>query len=392
MRRYAPVGLVLAVLLGLMLTLPASSEPTTGDNGPTREEFVALEDRVTSLEEAVAELRADPPTATPTQAPTETPTQSPTATPTQTPTQSPPQSPTQSPTQTPTEAPTEEPTSAPVPATFPTRDSVGPAVTPTEAYSGSCYFRPARSGEVIDGKVVDCNAVGGVRFAQGVEGVVFRNSIIRGQMLTEGSWAWDDDDTRPTTFTVEDSTIVQSTTDGPQDRAVCCSHYVIERSLIQGTHSGFLAHNQAILIGNYITTDGTDSHSSGGRMLKNSVLRGNTIQCKPVTPGNDGGCSAAAVFYSERIDGTSAAARNLTIEGNYFQRGVTSSGEPGGPWYATRFIDCARRTDCTGITFTGNQLDTGWGTDGGEFPFYADNVWADNYWTDGRPVVSGQRR
>jgi hypothetical protein len=66
MRRYAPAGLVLAVLVGLMLMLPASSEPSSGDGAPSREEFDALAARVTTLEEAVAELQATPP-ATPTE-------------------------------------------------------------------------------------------------------------------------------------------------------------------------------------------------------------------------------------------------------------------------------------------------------------------------------------
>jgi hypothetical protein len=214
-------------------------------------------------------------------------------------------------------------------------------------------------------------------------------------MMTLGNTPGDAgaDQTRAPVFTVEDSRIVQATTVDWQDRALCCAHYVVKRSLIQGTHSGLAAHNNVTLVGNYITTDGTDSHSSGVRVLKNTVLRGNTIVCKPVTPGHDGGCSAAGVFYSERLDGTSAAAHDLTIEGNYFKRGVTSSGEPGGPWFATRFINCASRTDCIGITFTGNQLDTGWGADGGEFPAaYGGNEWSGNTWADGQPAASGQSR
>lgn len=72
---------------------------------------------------------------------------------------------------------------------------------------------------------------------------------------------------------------------------------------------------------------------------------------------------------------------------------MTPSGEPGGPWYGTRFINCAKRTDCTGITFTGNQFDRGWGTDGGEFPVaYGGNVWADNTWADGEPALSNTSR
>jgi hypothetical protein len=308
----------------------------------------------------------------------------------------------------PTEEPTEEPTDPPPPdiptaADFPTRSSVGPAVDPTEAYAGGCYFGADKSGLVIEGKILDCDAAGGVRFAADATGIIIRNSIIRGQMMTTGNTPGDagaDQDGREPVFTVEDSRIVQNSTAEWQDRALCCAHYVVRRSLIEGTHSGLAAHNNVTLVGNFITTDGTDSHSSGMRVLKNTVIRGNTVTCKPVTPGHDGGCSAAGVFYSERLDGTSAAAHHLTIEGNYFRRGVTrehdfdgdgvvdvEAGQPGGPWFATRFINCANRTDCVGLTFTDNLLDLGWGTDGGEFPAaYGGNVWADNYWADGEPA------
>ena len=290
----------------------------------------------------------------------------------------------------------------PVIADFPTSSSVGPAVEPTETYTGDCYFDASESSEVIDGKIIDC-AEEGVRFAEDAQGVIFRNSVINGGMSTMASDAANDNDSRPIVYTVEDSRIIQTLSGGEynwQDRGACCSHYVVKRSLIQGTHSGLLAHNQVTLEGNYITTDGTHTHQSGMRVLKNTIIRGNTITCKPhgnadpgdpaYHPNDDSGCSAHGVYYRERVDGTPAAAYNLTIENNYFKRGVTSGGLSGGPYYATRFIDCASWTDCTGITFTGNLFSLGEGTDGGEFPFYADNVWANNYWTDGQPAESGE--
>lgn len=283
----------------------------------------------------------------------------------------------------------------PVVANFPTLNSVGPATIPTQAYN-DCYYDAAQSGQVIDGKVIDCAAAGGVRFTADASNIVFRNSIIKGQMFTINNTPGDSGaDTYPRApiFTVEDSKVQQLTTIDNQDRAACCSHYVIKRSLIEGTHSGIGAHNNVVLEGNFITTNGTDSHSSGVRILKNAVLRGNTIICKPVTPGSDGGCSAAGVFYSEALSGQSAAAYNLTLENNYFKRGVTLSGAPGGPWNATRFINCENRTDCVNIKFTGNLFDSGWGADAGEFPLaYGGNIWSNNYWTDGVAATSGQVR
>ena len=291
----------------------------------------------------------------------------------------------------------------PVAANFPTPQSVGPQVEPTVAYAGDCYFDASESGLVIDGRILDCEAAGGVRFAVDATNIVFRNSIIKGQMFTVGNDPTDPGGQtypRAPVFTVERSRVTQRTiaNDPGQDRAACCSHYVIRDSLIQGSHSVLAAHNNVVLEGNYIATDGTSTHQSGLRMFRNSILRGNTVSCTPVgiggtNPSYDAsGCSAHAVFYRERLDGTGMPAYNLTIENNYFKRGVTAGGQLAGPYYATRFVDCQNWDDCINIRFTGNLFSLGEGTDGGEFPNDAGDVWSGNYWTDGQPANSGQNR
>jgi hypothetical protein len=394
-RALLSVAAIVVLLLGLVSLSPSSSTTSASSvpvptcvkptGNPSHAQQVTYAECLQKRTEALlANAHAPAPTATVTVTVTVTATPTPTPTPTATPTS------TASPTPTPT------PTEPPSTGTFPTRTSVGPAVEPTTAYAGDCYFSAAESGTVIDGKVVNC-ASEGVRFAVDATGIVFRNSVIKGMLFTIGNTAGDpgaEDASRAPVFTVEDSRLVQDQTVNAQDRGACCSHYVIRRSLVQGTHSGLAVHNNAELVGNYITTDGTDSHSSGVRILKNTVLRGNTIVCKPVTPGQDGGCSAAGVFYTEALSGSGEPSRmhNLTIEGNYFKRGVTASGASGGPWNATRFNDCRNRTDCTGLEFTGNQFDLGWMTDGDEFPFYGGNVWSGNTWADGQPALSGQSR
>jgi hypothetical protein len=292
-------------------------------------------------------------------------------------------------------------------ADFPTRESVGPAVDPTVAYSGDCYFSNEESPKLVENVIIDCEANSGLRFAENASGWVFRNTIIRGMMFTINQTLGDpgaETYPREPIFTVEDSEIIQRVVEGDpgQDRALCCSHYVVRNSLIQGSHSVLAVHNNAIIEDNYMTTDGTSTHQSAGRMLRNVVLRGNTISCTPhgnADPGNpayqpydDSGCSAHAVFYREALGGENVPAFNLTIENNYFKRGVTAGGQSGGPYYATRFIDCADWTDCTGITVTGNLFSLDEGTDAGEFPFYGGNVWANNYWTDGQPAESNQSR
>jgi hypothetical protein len=270
--------------------------------------------------------------------------------------------------------------STPTPSGFPTRTSVGPAVEPTIAWSGGCYI--TQSNLVIEDRIINCDS-DGLRIARGTTGVVIRNSVINGGIGT-GFTPGDpesEDSNYPIVFTVESSRIIQQSTLN-FDRGVCCSHFVVRNSLIQGSHSGLWGFNKSTLENNYITTDGTDTHQSGLRMLKNSTLRGNTVVCKPVTPGYDGGCSAAAVFYREF-----GVPENLTIERNYFRRDPV-----GGPYFATRFIDCQNTNDCVNIKFTGNMFDLGWGTDGSEFPNDSGDVWSDNWWVDGQPALSGQSR
>ena len=267
---------------------------------------------------------------------------------------------------------------------FPTIESVGPAVDPTITYSGDCNFSASDDNLVIDARIVDCETEG-VRFEAGNYTVTFTNSIIRGQMFT---FQYTPGDTGADTFPkdpifiVQDSDILQTETVNGQDRAVCCSHYVVERSYLQGTHSVAAAHNNGIIRDSFLETDGSSTHSSGIRFLKNSIVQGNTITCTPAYAGTDGGSSAAAVFYSEDLTVASAADFNMDITGNYFRRGYIG-GIQSGPYNATRFIDCENRVDCTDLHFDNNQIDVGWGVDAGEFPLsYGGNTFTGNYWED----------
>ena len=279
-------------------------------------------------------------------------------------------------------------TSPPPPALVP--GITGPE--PTAVYAGGCYFSNSTplADRVVENKVVNCQA-DGLRFAPDTTGWVFRNSILNGGMFTVDQTLGDpgaDDFPKTPLFTVEDSDIIDAP-GGAQDRAACCGSYTIKRSYLRGTHSGLLGHNNTTLIGNFITTDGTDTHQSGVRVLKNAVIRDNTITCFPVAAGYEGsGCSGHGVFYREAIGGQNVPATNLTIEHNYWKRHST-----GGPYAATRWIDCAIHSDCTNIKFTGNLFSLGEGTDAGEFPLSsAGNVWSGNYWTDGQVALSGQSR
>jgi hypothetical protein len=293
----------------------------------------------------------------------------------------------------------EEEGGIPVPADFPTYTSVGPAVDPTDPYLGDCYMDSSDTGLVIDAKVIDCTGAAGLRIAQGATGIVITDSILLGGFATLGNVPGDvggyqEEYPKTPTITFEDSKIIH-------DRAACCGHFVIRRSLLQGSHSSLLGHNSTVIEDNYITTDGTSTHQSGVRILKNSILRGNTISCKPTgdaelgdpyDPYDDSGCSAHGVFYREDIGGTGTPAYNLVIDNNYFKRGVNDiNGLEGGPYVATRFVDCDSWTDCINITFTGNLFSLNEGTDAGEFPEgSAGNVWSGNYWTDGTTAESGE--
>lgn len=272
---------------------------------------------------------------------------------------------------------------APTVADFPTPQSVGPATEPTRTYSGGC--KVTKDDVVIEDVVVDCPETGLVM--GDVEGVVIRNAVVHGGIVT--SFAPTDpeseDSSHPRVFTVISSRVIGGQ-GSANDRAVGFAHFAVRDSYLQGSHSGLWAHNNVVIEDSYITTDGTDSHQSGLRMLKNSTLRGNTVYCKPVagSTGNDSsGCSANAVFYREF-----GVPANLNIERNYFPYDRAR----GGGYYATRFIDCTAHDDCVGLSMTGNLFARGQGTDGREFPKYADNVWSDNWWTDGEVARSGQTR
>jgi hypothetical protein len=277
---------------------------------------------------------------------------------------------------------------------YPTIESVGPDVAPTVAYTGDCNFGESDDGLIIDNRIVNC-AEEGVRFSAGDYTVTFRDSVINGQLFTFQYTPGDTDaDTYPRepVFIVEDSEVYQTSSANGQDRAVCCSHYIIRRSYLQGGHSVAAIHNNGVIEDSYLTTDGTSTHSSGMRVLKNAVIDGNTVICKPAYVGTDGGCSAAAVFYSEALDGSDSAAFNLNINGNYFKRG-TIGGVESGPYNATRFIDCENRNDCINLIFTNNQVDLGWGIDADEFPTaYGGNVFSGNTWVDGQSAETGEVR
>lgn len=355
MRRFAAFGLVLAMIVAFVLGSSAQSDPGTGVSVPTLAEHNALEARVTDLEQRVDELETAPePTPDPTEEPTPTPTP------------------------TPTEPPTTDP-----PGTFPTQNSVGPEVEPTVAYGGSCTV--TQDNLVIEARIINCP--GGLTV--NAVGLVIRNSIVNGKVTTNNAVVNHDTTAgnnvnHPTIFTIESSRVLCPIGQSGC-RPVGMAHFVVRDSLLRGQHSGGWAHNKVVLVGNYITTDGTSTHQSGMRILKNSTLRGNTLFCTPAGSDVDGGCSADAVFYREF-----GIPQNLTIEGNYFRSTKPESGQ--GQWYATRFAGCNTRDDCVNIRFTGNTFDRGQGTDGGEFPNDAGDVWADNVWIDGQPARSDTSR
>lgn len=281
----------------------------------------------------------------------------------------------------PATSPTPDPTEPPTAADFPTRQSVGPATDPTKTYQGSCTV--TTDDLVIENVIVNCQETGLV-IGRNTTGVVIRNAIVNGGVFTSFSTgdAETDDDTHPLVFTI-DSSRVYSGPGSVDGRAIGFAHFEVRNSYVEGAHSGIWAANKTVLENNYITTDGTDTHQSGLRMLKNSTLRGNTVFCNPTGTDQDGGCSADAVFYREfGVPG------NLTIEGNYFPRNPTG----GGQWFATRFVDCNQTNDCTNLKVTGNLFGLNQGTDGGEFPTDAGDVWTNNWWTDGAPALSGQVR
>lgn len=295
-RRLAPVGLVLALVMAVLFAVGASSEPVTGTRVPTVEQFNALDARVTALENAPT------PTATVTATATTTVTATPSPTPTPTET-------------TPTPTPTPDPTPAPAGA-FPDATNTGvPAGTTLTAYTGPSTISTA--GTVIDGKTLGCIRIN-------APGVTIRNSKIS---CAGGIAVSVDDKGGPAAnrLLLVDVEITCQNTGGT---GISEAHYVVRRAHIHGCENG-LDVNQNVLIEDSYIHDlfgGNDAHADGIQLAwhwngsayvccaKNVTIRHNTIYSVHA----DGSLGTATVIMNPNAD------ENVLIEGNLLAGGAAT--------------------------------------------------------------------
>ncbi|OLT21966.1 hypothetical protein BJF81_14065 [Ornithinimicrobium sp. CNJ-824] len=127
-----------------------------------------------------------------------------------------------------------------------------------------------------------------------------------------------------------------------------------------------------------------EAHLSGIRMGRNTTLRNNTIVCEGERLPPASGCSAALTGY-----GDFAPVENNLVEGNLFRSGTASFCAFGGSTRDKPFSGDANR-----IRFIGNVFDRGddgtCGIHGAIEAFDTDapgNVWQDNVYVDGEPVL-----
>lgn len=272
-RRFAPVGLALAVVLTVAglgyaavtaAPVPTCVEPTgTISNAKVVAYVKCRSDRLEALL-----ANHDAPTATP----------SPT---TPEPSPSPSPSPTPEPTPTPTPEPTPTPTPEPTPtaSTFPDASTTGvPAGTSLTTYSGPTTISTA--GTVIDGKRLGCILVN-------APGVVIRNSVIS----CRPSYAAVEIPDRGYTGTSLLLENVEITCQDGPGIAVGEAHVTIRRANIHGCENGVDV-NQDITVEDSFIHDlynGNDAHADGIQLAsrwngstyiqgaKDVVVRHNTI-------------------------------------------------------------------------------------------------------------------
>lgn len=305
----------LAVGLTLLFTVtalsPAASEPGTGARVPTLAEHNALEQRVTTLDSAVDNLRARVADLEADSSPTPTPTPEPTPTPT-------PQ---------PEPEPTPEPSEPPATG-WPNAATTGvPAGTTLTAYTGPTTI--TTPGTVIDGK----------RFSGGVDiratGVKITRSVFNGPVTVQQSGS----------LVLQDSEIRM-----PQAPGTGLEPYnwtALRVEITGGNRSAYCANN-CVLRDSWTHGQFRDStgryHESGVRMEKNGQFIHNTLACDAPLVAPDAGCSAGLTGY-----GDFQAVTNNLIQGNYFVANDQMSacaygGSSGGKPYSNgardiRFID-----------------------------------------------------
>lgn len=273
--------------------------------------------------------------------------------------------------------PTPSTPSSPAAGTWPpTPQSVGvPAGTVLTAYTGPCDIYTPNT--VIDKKVINC-----VDFRIMTTGVTITKSKINGAIRVgtqddyEPTVISDPEGDDPIRLTLLDSEVDATLSVNSGFRPISSSHYIMRNSYVHGSYSGGECHNACTIENSYL--HGFGEHSSGLRVLRNAVIRNNTIWCEPNPnsdedlngiPDPDGGCSGNMTMYEEF-----GVPHNNLIEHNYFPAGLF--------WYSLKFNgndngNIRIVNNLFGIPKSGAGVADGWDVK-------PSNIWSGNTFTNGQ--------
>lgn len=258
----------------------------------------------------------------------------------------------------------------------PTPTSVGiPAGTSLTTYTGPCDIYTANT--VIDKKIINC-----VDFRIMTTGVVITKSKINGAVRVgtqddyEPTVISDPEGDDPIRLTLLDSEVDATLSVSSGFRPISSSHYSMKNSYVHGSYSGGECHNACTIENSYL--HGFGEHSSGLRVLRNAVIRNNTIWCEPNPnsdedlngiPDPDGGCSGNMTMYEEF-----GVPHNNLIEHNYFPAGLF--------WYSLKFNgndngNIRIINNLFGLPKSGAYVADGWDVK-------PSNTWSGNTFTNGQ--------
>lgn len=261
----------------------------------------------------------------------------------------------------------------PPPSGYPDESSTGPSddVSLNE-YTGPCVI--TTDNTLIEAKTVRCKLIVEAR------NVTILDSIVLGAIsVMEGGRA---------SLTIEDSEVNASQA---QEPAVGLQNLTMRRTEVEGGQQSVLCHTDCIiedswLHGQFIPPDG-DWHleaflSTGG---SNVVLRHNTLACDAESTSVGGGCTAnAAIFGDFGPNSYYTFDSNLFVASPFMSYCVYAGLDPGKAFGA----------DVDHIVFTNNVFQRG---DNGRCGLYGPatsfdpsapgNLWINNVWDDGPPVL-----
>lgn len=254
---------------------------------------------------------------------------------------------------------------------FPSADTTGvPPGSVLTDYTGPC--RITKADTIIDAKNVTCWPL---QIDAGR--VVITRSLINGIVSAPESGTG--------SFTITDSEVNVGDSAGT---GIGDARFTATRVEVTGGNRSVNCFLSCTIVDSFVHGQFRDAtgqfHESGIRMGANSVIRGNTIACDAPEVAPSAGCSAALTGY-----GDFAVVQNNVIDGNLFIGGSGGYCSYGGSTEGKKFSRGTRD-----IRFTNNVWQRG---TSGMCGFYGPvtsfdidapgNVWSNNRWADGTPVV-----